>query len=235
MPERRRLATASSRRLAALARSRARLTEDEPGTARQTRRATPPAGRPVAPPRPGVWRRIGRAALHPGRSQVVAAVVLCLLGMAGVMQIRANDSGDAYRNARREDLVQILDGLGVESRRLEAEVAELQGTKARLQSGADSQRVAREDAQQRVDELAILAGTAPAQGPGIRMRISDPQDKVDADVRARRGRGDARRRGRGDRDQRRRPGWSRRRGSATTATTLRRRRRPGQPAAHASR
>jgi uncharacterized protein YlxW (UPF0749 family) len=179
MPERR----VGSRRLAALARSRDRLTGDEPGAERagEGDGQAASSGRADAP-RPGVWRRIGRAALHPGRSQVAAAVVLCLLGMAGVMQIRANDSGDAYANARREDLVQILDGLGVESRRLESEVAELQGTKARLESGADSQRVAREDAQQRVDELAILAGTAPARGPGIRIRISDPDSKVDADV-----------------------------------------------------
>ena len=173
-PERR----VSSRRLAALARSRARLTEDERGTADDGARDAGSG----STPRPGVWRRLGRATLRPGRGQVAAAVVLLLLGMAGVMQIRANDSGDTYSNARREDLVQILDGLGVESRRLESEVAELQGTKARLESGADSQRVAREDAQQRVDELAILAGTAPARGPGIRMRISDPEDKVDADV-----------------------------------------------------
>ena len=177
MPERR----VGSRRLAALARSRDRLTGDEPRAEADSEEQRASAPDPV-PPLPGVWRRIGRAALRPGRSQVAAAVVLCLLGMAGVVQIRANDSGDAYRNARREDLVQILDGLGVESRRLEAEVAELESTKARLQSGADRQRVAREDAQQRVDELAILAGTAPAQGPGIRMRISDPQDKVGADV-----------------------------------------------------
>lgn len=173
-------ARVGSRRLAALARSRSRLTSDHRTRSADTEE--PAADALPTPPRPGVWRRIGRAALRPGRSQVAAAVVLCLLGMAGVMQVRADEAGDAYRNARREDLVQILDGLGVESRRLEAEVTELQSTKARLQSGADSQRVAREDAQQRVDELAILAGTAPAQGPGIRMRISDPQDKVDADV-----------------------------------------------------
>jgi uncharacterized protein YlxW (UPF0749 family) len=180
MPETRR-PRVGSRRLAALARSRSRLTEDE-GPERPDRTDEAGEGRVPDAPRPGAWRRIGRAALRPGRGQVAAAVVLCLLGMAGVMQIRANDSDDTYSNARREDLVQILDGLGVESRRLETEVAELQGTKARLQSGADSQRVAREDAQQRVDELAILAGTAPAEGPGIRMRISDPENKVGADV-----------------------------------------------------
>jgi len=170
---------ATSRRLAALARARARIVE--PGSD-GTPGGPSSEERPVPPPRPGVWRRIGLAALRPGRSQVVAAVVLCLLGMAGVMQVRTNDSGDAYRTARREDLVQILDGLGVESRRLEAEVAELQSTKARLQSGADTQRVAREDASRRVQELGILAGTAPAHGPGIRIRISDPQEKVDANV-----------------------------------------------------
>jgi uncharacterized protein YlxW (UPF0749 family) len=177
VPERR----TGSRRLAALARSRDRLTGEEPEG-----RPDQGDGSSDAPtssvPQPGGWRRIGRAVLNPGRGQVAAAVVLCLLGMAGVMQVRANDAGDLYSNARREDLVQILDGLSVESRRLESEVAELQGTKARLQSGADSQRVAREDAQQRVDELAILAGTAPAHGPGIHMRISDPQGKVGADV-----------------------------------------------------
>ena len=174
MPEARPRRT-TSRRLAALARSRDRLTE--PDAARDEPEASDE--RAVPPPREGVWRRIARSALRPGRSQVVAAVVL---GMAGVVQVRTNDSGDAYRTARREDLVQILDGLGVESRRLEAEVAELQSTKARLQSGADTQRVAREDASRRVQELGILAGTAPAHGPGIRIRISDPQEKVDANV-----------------------------------------------------
>ena len=68
MPERR----VTSRRLAALARSRARLTEED---ADREQEAETQAG-PVAARRDGVWRRIGRAALHPGRSQVVAAVVL---------------------------------------------------------------------------------------------------------------------------------------------------------------
>lgn len=102
--------------------------------------------------------------------------------MGAVMQIRINTADDAYTNARREDLIQLLDGLGSESRRLEGEIADLERTRAELKSGADTQQVARAEAQQRSEELSILAGTAPAEGPGIRMRIDDPGAKVDADV-----------------------------------------------------
>ncbi len=123
-----------------------------------------------------------RSLLHPGRGQLIAAALLLVVGIAGAMQVRMNSADEAYRTARREDLVQLLDGLGEETRRLESEIAELQQTKSQLQSGADSQRVAREAAQRRADDLAILAGTAPAVGPGIRMRIADPAGKVTGDV-----------------------------------------------------
>jgi uncharacterized protein YlxW (UPF0749 family) len=42
--------------------------------------------------------------------------------------------------------------------------------------------VARAEAEKRVEVLSILAGTTPAEGPGIRMRIADPDRKVDADA-----------------------------------------------------
>lgn len=126
--------------------------------------------------------RLWRALAHPGRGQVIAAVILFVVGVGGAIQIRINATDDAYTNARREDLIQILDGLGAESRRLESEIAELQQTRTTLQSGADSRRVAQEETEQRLSELSILAGTVPARGPGIRMRISDPEQKVTANV-----------------------------------------------------
>ncbi|MDN5763378.1 MAG: DUF881 domain-containing protein [Microlunatus sp.] len=132
------------------------------------------------PEKPG--SRSWRSLLRPGRGQVIAAVILFVVGLGGVVQIRMNAADDAYTNARREDLIQILDGLGTESRRLEGEIAELEQTRANLRSGADSQRVAREETEQRLDELSILAGTVPAKGPGIRMRITDPEQKVTAGV-----------------------------------------------------
>jgi uncharacterized protein YlxW (UPF0749 family) len=98
------------------------------------------------------------------------------------MQVRINGADETYTSARREDLILLLDGLGSESRRLEGEIAQLERTRTSLQSGADSQRVAREETQKRVGELSILAGTAPAEGPGIAIRIVDPKHLVDGNV-----------------------------------------------------
>ena len=108
--------------------------------------------------------------------------MLFLVGLAGVMQIRTNTADDTYRTARREDLIQLLDGLTEQSRRLEGEISDLQATRDRLQSGADTQQAARQEAEQRVRELSILAGSVPAAGPGIRMVIYDPQNHVDGAV-----------------------------------------------------
>ena len=129
-------------------------------------------------PRHRLWSTL----FVPGRGQVIAAVILFVVGMGTVMQIRISSADDAYTGARREDLVQLLDGLGSESRRLEHEISQLERTRTSLQSGADTQRVARAEAEKRLQVLSILAGTAPAQGPGIRMRIADPGHKVDAGV-----------------------------------------------------
>jgi uncharacterized protein YlxW (UPF0749 family) len=126
--------------------------------------------------------RLGRAMVRPGKAQVIAAVMLFLVGLGAVMQIRANSAEDAYRNARREDLIQLLDGLSTESERLEDEIGELERTRAELQSGTSRSQAARQQLEKQLEVTSILAGTAPAQGPGIRMRIEDPLNKVDADV-----------------------------------------------------
>jgi uncharacterized protein YlxW (UPF0749 family) len=120
--------------------------------------------------------------LHPGRGQILAAIILFIVGVAGAMQIHINTADDAYASARREDLIQLLDGLSAESRRLEGEIAQLEQTRSNLQSGADTQRVARSEAGRHLTELSILAGTSPAEGQGIRMRIADPKAAVDAGV-----------------------------------------------------
>jgi uncharacterized protein YlxW (UPF0749 family) len=127
-------------------------------------------------------RRIPQWVYRPGRGQIIAAVILFVVAVGAVVQLRLSNAEDAYSNARREDLIQILDGLGAESRRLEGEIAELELTRSDLRSGADRQQVARTETERRLSSLAILAGTAPATGPGIRLQIFDPNAKVSGEV-----------------------------------------------------
>lgn len=122
------------------------------------------------------------ALLKPSRAQLAWALALCLVAFGAVVQLQSTQAGDRYAGMRRDDLVALLDGLTSESERLQAEVAELERTRDALQSGADAQEVAQAEAQRRADGLAILAGTAPAVGPGVRVIISAPQGRVSADL-----------------------------------------------------
>jgi uncharacterized protein YlxW (UPF0749 family) len=176
-----------SRRVGSLRRSQRRIAGEEHPTAATSDEA-PPASRPAnrteqaADAARSARARLRASLLHPGRGQILAAIILFIVGVAGAMQIEINTADDTYASARREDLIQLLDGLSTESRRLEGEIAQLERTRSNLQSGADTQRVAREEADKHLTELSILAGTAPAEGHGIRMRIADPKAAVDAGV-----------------------------------------------------
>lgn len=125
------------------------------------------------------WRRI-REGILPSRGQAIVGVVLGLVAFLAVVQVRQNLAGDGYANARREDLIEILDGLGQSSRRLESEIADLQARKAQLSSGANQAETARSQAEQQIKVLGILAGTLPAQGPGVRITLNDPNAKVES-------------------------------------------------------
>lgn len=123
--------------------------------------------------------RVREALLHVSRSQIVVAVVLGLLAMGFVMQVRARANDTSYATARRADLVQMADGLDAETRRLEGDLRSLEETRRALESNRGSAEVARNASRARLDELAILAGTAAAQGPGVRITITDVKHKVD--------------------------------------------------------
>ena len=118
-------------------------------------------------------RRLWSAFLHPGRGA----------GRCGLDLVRRRDGwghADPHQRWRRhvhhgpaEDLISLLDGLGAESRRLEGEIAELERTKAGLQSGADSQRLARENAEKGAKNCpsspARRRPKVPASGCGSRI------------------------------------------------------------------
>lgn len=123
-------------------------------------------------------RELLRAFVRPSGSQLVVGLVLMLVGMMVVTQVQTRQADSTYTSMRRADLVQLLDQLTAESARLGTEINDLQNTRDELASGVDAQRVAAEENQKRLDALRILAGTAPASGPGVRLVIDDPQHKV---------------------------------------------------------
>lgn len=127
------------------------------------------------------WARLRRDLLRPSRSQLVIALVLLLFGFAVTMQL-SGGRDQRYTNLRQDELVAMLDDVQAEARRLEGEISQLEGSRTRLQSGAESSAVARREALRRLDALELLGGTAPAQGPGIRVTISDPRGKLTPEI-----------------------------------------------------
>lgn len=127
----------------------------------------------AAPARPTV-----RDWLRPERTQVVVALVLAVVAFGAVTQIRTRGQVDSYSSLRQSDLVGMLDGLNQESQRLQSELESLQSARNELESGQNNEALARSQAEDRLTALGILAGTLPAQGPGITITITDPQGKV---------------------------------------------------------
>ncbi|REF34710.1 DUF881 domain-containing protein [Thermasporomyces composti] len=142
---------------------------------------TPSSARPR--PQNPAWRRLSQAFRpYVSRSQIAAAALLAILGFAATVQVQSLRTDDEFASANRPQLIQMLDGLQQRTRRLEAEISELERARAELISGADRTRTAVEQAKARAETLGILAGTLPAEGPGIRVTISDTQSAVSASL-----------------------------------------------------
>ncbi|GAB3925588.1 DUF881 domain-containing protein [Kribbella albertanoniae] len=137
-----------------------------------------PMPAPKKPRTPNLAVRRLKAGFKPSRGQAIVAVVLALVACTAVVQVRVNRADDGYQNARREDLIAILDGLGQNTRRLEGEIAELEERKNTLASSADKAETAKQQAEAQIRALGILAGTVPAHGPGVRITLNDPQGKM---------------------------------------------------------
>jgi len=122
-----------------------------------------------------------REAMRPrfSRAQAVIGVLLAIVGFLGIVQIRSEESaGDDLAGARREDLLQLLDSLDAATTRVRGEIADLEQRRRVLQSSADSRQAAISEAREQAEVLGVLAGTLRAHGPGIVIRIDDPQRAI---------------------------------------------------------
>jgi uncharacterized protein YlxW (UPF0749 family) len=124
--------------------------------------------------------RLVSALKRPSRSQITAAVLLGLLGFAGVVQVQANDEDDRYAGASQQDLIQLINSQQLAQQRVEQQITQLEGSRDALQSDTAATQAALELARSEATSLGILAGTSPAVGPGIRATVDGPPGSVGA-------------------------------------------------------
>ncbi|MBM6405756.1 DUF881 domain-containing protein [Phycicoccus sp. CSK15P-2] len=133
------------------------------------------------PPRDArhAWARLRRAgAPRPSRSNLLAMVLGVVLGFAIIAQVRQT-SVEGLENLREDELVRIFADVDQDGDRLSSEIRDLQTSLELLESRTTGEEEAQRAARDRLEALSILAGTAPAAGPGIILRIDDPQKQLD--------------------------------------------------------
>ena len=123
-------------------------------------------------------RRLWRALMSPSRAQVTVALLLALVGFAGVTQVRTNQVDDTYAGLRQQDLIDVLNGLADTTQRAQAEIQRLEATRDDLQSDTNARQAALEQARTDADTLSILAGVVPVTGPGLRITIKEVNGSV---------------------------------------------------------
>src|SRR5262245_48653960 len=128
---------------------------------------------PAAEPNQDGRSRLWRAFRRPTRGQAVVAVLLALVGFAGVTQVRTNQVDDTYAGLRQQDLIDLLNGLAGNTQRAEDEIQRLETTRDNLQSDTNARRAALDQARQQEQVLSILAGTVPVRGPGVAITIKE--------------------------------------------------------------
>lgn len=122
--------------------------------------------------------RLRRALLHPGRGQIVVAVLLAALGAAAVTQVRIAGRDNDYAGLRQADLIQALNGLQAASRRTEQDIDDLEETRDSLRDSNERTATALRQAREELESLGVLAGTLAARGPGVRITVTVPDSNL---------------------------------------------------------
>ncbi|WP_067471903.1 DUF881 domain-containing protein [Actinomadura hibisca] len=109
--------------------------------------------------------------------QLVGGLLCLLVGFAVVAQVKSTQRDTTFATARQDELVGILSDLSQRSERLRGDLRDLEGTKAGLERDVQGE-TALEEARERATTYGLLAGTLPAEGPGVEIQISDPRRAV---------------------------------------------------------
>jgi uncharacterized protein YlxW (UPF0749 family) len=107
-------------------------------------------------------------------SRVVVALIAASVGFLIVTQFRGQERFTQRLEAESEgDLARILASLNTETDSLREEIASLKLQLLTLQTSSARDAAAVKSAREQLTALDVLAGTSPAHGPGIVVRIDD--------------------------------------------------------------
>ena len=123
-------------------------------------------------------RRLRDLMTTPPRAHHLLVAALCfIVGFAMVTQIRIGRS-DPLEGLNEDELVTVLDQLTQSENQLRNERADLALQKQRLESAQSQADAAREAAQAEHQQMAILAGTVPVEGPGLMMTVVEGSEPI---------------------------------------------------------
>ena len=105
--------------------------------------------------------------------------LIAVLGFGMATQFVQDDATD-YTSVRGVELVELLKSIDAANERLGTQIEDLTQTRDELLSSSRRSEDAEEEARRRSDQLAILAGSAGATGPGVQVTIDDPDEAVSA-------------------------------------------------------
>ena len=105
--------------------------------------------------------------------------LIAVLGFGMATQFVQDDATD-YTSVRGVELVELLKSIDAANERLGTQIEDLTQTRDDLLSSSQRSEDAEEEARKRSDQLAILAGSAGATGPGVVVTIDDPDEAVSA-------------------------------------------------------
>jgi uncharacterized protein YlxW (UPF0749 family) len=132
----------------------------------------PPERAPKQPPEQPRPRSLRDALLgRPSRGQIVTAVLLAVLGLAATVQVRDQGGEENLTGARQADLIALINSLTLATERARAEIDQLTQARDELEGSTRDSGAALEAARQQEEVWAILAGTVPVQGPGVRVTV----------------------------------------------------------------
>ncbi|GAA1556097.1 DUF881 domain-containing protein [Actinomadura kijaniata] len=109
--------------------------------------------------------------------QLVGGLLCLVVGFAVVAQVQTTQHDTTFATARQDELVGILSDLSQRSERLRGDLRDLEGVRVGLERDVQGE-TALEEARRRAATYGLLAGTLPAEGPGIEVRIDDPRGTV---------------------------------------------------------